>query len=160
MKDAQEAAKKVEEARAKAELAARDYLNALKTGDPEIIAAYKERLQEANDAYLAAKKEEEAANKAVQDASYRVSRESANVREAENKSYYGSGAGESTGTGAQNVEQPTQQQTVEQPVQQQSGGETNISFNNMLKAKLSSLTQKEAELAKQLEQKNKIYMIL
>ncbi len=60
LKDAQEAAKKVEEARAKAELAARDYLNALKTGDPEIIAAYKERLQEANDAYLAARQNEEA----------------------------------------------------------------------------------------------------
>ena len=59
LKDAQEAAKKVEEARAKAELAARDYLNALKTGDPEIIAAYKERLQEANDAYLAARQNEE-----------------------------------------------------------------------------------------------------
>ena len=60
LKDAQEAAKKVEEARAKAELAARDYLNALKTGDPEIISAYKERLQEANDELVAAKREEEA----------------------------------------------------------------------------------------------------
>jgi hypothetical protein len=55
-------AQKVDDASAKAELAARDYLNALKTGDPEIIAAYKERLQEANDKLLAAKRENEAIN--------------------------------------------------------------------------------------------------
>lgn len=46
----------------KAELASRDYLNALKTGDPEIISAYKERLQAANDEFLAAKREQEALN--------------------------------------------------------------------------------------------------
>ena len=59
----QEAAKNVDDASAKAELASRDYLNALKTGDPEIISAYKERLQEANDEFLAAKREQEALNK-------------------------------------------------------------------------------------------------
>ena len=155
LKDAQEAAKKVEEARAKAELAARDYLNALKTGDPEIIAAYKERLQEANDALLEAKRNEEAAKQATYEASSNVARAQAELNNVQNNFTYSGGAsGENQQSTQQTVEQPTQQQTAEQPVQQQSGGETNISFNNMLKAKLSSLTQKEAELAKQLEQKN------
>ena len=155
LKDAQEAAKKVEEARAKAELAARDYLNALKTGDPEIIAAYKERLQEANDALLEAKRNEEAAKQATYEVSSNVARAQAELNNVQNNFTYSGGAsGENQQSTQQTVEQPTQQQTAEQPVQQQSGGETNISFNNMLKAKLSSLTQKEAELAKQFEQKN------
>ena len=122
LKDAQEAAKKVEEARAKAELAARDYLNALKTGDPEIIAAYKERLQEANDALLEAKRNEEAAKQATYEASSNVARAQAELNNVQNNfNDSGAAGGETQQTTQQAVEQPTQQQTVEQQSQSQQG---------------------------------------
>ena len=80
--DWQKAQHDLSAAEEKAELAARDYLNALKTGDPEIIAAYKERLQEANDALLEAKRNEEAAQQGLNEAGANVARAQAELDNA------------------------------------------------------------------------------
>ncbi|MBO6205187.1 MAG: filamentous hemagglutinin N-terminal domain-containing protein [Selenomonas sp.] len=141
----------------KAEQAARDYLLALKSGDKDTIAAFKEELQKANDALLEAKRNEEAAQQRIQDAGANIARAQAELNNAQNNFTYSGGAGgeNQQTTQQQTVGQQTTQQTVEQPVQQQSGSETSITTQDPLKMKVTALEQKESELAKQWEQQDK-----
>ena len=134
----------------KAEQAANDYLLALKSGDKDTIAAFKEELQKANDALLEAKRNEEAAQQGLKEAGSNIARAQTELNNAQNNfNDSGAAGGETQQTTQQAVEQPTQQQTVEQPVQQQSGGETPITTQDPLKAKVTELEQKVNDLTKQ-----------
>ena len=66
----------------KAEKAANDYLLALKSGDKYTIDAFKEELQQANDALLEAKRNEAAAQQGLNEAGANVARAQAELNNA------------------------------------------------------------------------------